>query len=168
MPEFGETLVRLVYQPPPLTPLPQQYLSKDMQHLNMKSEADRRLTFEKWPVAFIDKNNLPEAGYCFTDHSDVVCCAFCVAQIGLWQEGDDAIKEHQRWNMNCEFIRSLYVGNMLIGSSDRPTASSEQPSRSRDVFGSLFEYRPNSYPESCKYTFFISSFSKSSGFIVHH
>jgi len=47
--KFSETLVRLVYQPPPPTPLPQQYLSKDKQHLNMKSLAERRLTFEKWP-----------------------------------------------------------------------------------------------------------------------
>ena len=29
-PKFAETLVRLVYQPPPITPLPQHYLSKDM------------------------------------------------------------------------------------------------------------------------------------------
>ena len=29
----------------------------------MKSEADRRVTFEKCPVAFIDKNNLAEAGF---------------------------------------------------------------------------------------------------------
>ena len=41
----------------------QQYLSKDMQHLNMKSEADRRLMFEKWLVAFIDMDNLAEAGF---------------------------------------------------------------------------------------------------------
>jgi len=73
IPTFAETLVRLVYQPPPLTPLPQQYLSKDMQHFNMKSEADRRLTFEKWPVAFIDNNNQAEAGFYYTDLSDVVC-----------------------------------------------------------------------------------------------
>jgi hypothetical protein len=83
MPKIAETLVRLVYEPPPLTPLPQQYHSKDKQHLNMKSEADRRLTFEKWPVAFIDKNSLSETVIYYTDHSDVVCCAFCVAQIGL-------------------------------------------------------------------------------------
>ena len=63
MHKFSETLVRLVYQPPPFSPLPQQYLNKDKQHLNMKSEADRSLTFEKWPVAFIDKNNLGEAGF---------------------------------------------------------------------------------------------------------
>ena len=59
-----------------------------MQNFNMISEADRRLTFEKWSVAFIDMNNVPEAGFYFTDHSDVVCCAFCVAKIGLWQEDD--------------------------------------------------------------------------------
>jgi hypothetical protein len=58
MPKFAETPVRLEYQPPPLTPPPQQYLSKDMQNLNMKSEADRRLAFEKWPVAFIDTNSI--------------------------------------------------------------------------------------------------------------
>ena len=93
MPKFGETLVRLVNQPPPISPLPQHYLSEDMQHLNIKSEADRRLTFEKWRVAFFDKNNLAEAGFYHTDHSDVVCCAFCVAQRGLWQ-GDDVFKKH--------------------------------------------------------------------------
>ena len=75
-----------------------------MHHLNMKIEADRRLTFEKWSVAFIDKNNLDEAGFYYIDHSDVVCCAFCVAQIGFWQEGYDVFKEHQRWSPNCKFI----------------------------------------------------------------
>ena len=93
MPKFAETRVRLVYQPPPPSPRPQQYISKDKLHINMKSEADRRLTFEKWRVAFFDKNNLAEAGFYHTDHSDVVCCAFCVAQRGLWQ-GDDVFKKH--------------------------------------------------------------------------
>jgi hypothetical protein len=158
MPKFAETVVRLVYQPPQLTPLPQQYLSKDMQRLHMKSEADSRLTFEKWPVSFIDKNNLAEAGFYYTDHSYVVCCAFCVAQIGLWQERDDAFKEHRRWSPNCEFIRGLSFGNIAIGSSDKPTASSEQPSKGRDVCGYHLEYRLNSHPERCKYTCFFLFF----------
>ena len=51
----------------------------------MKIEEDRRLTFEKWPWAFDDKNNLAEAGIYYTDHRDVVCCAFNVAKIGLVQ-----------------------------------------------------------------------------------
>jgi len=40
--------------PAPQTPLQQQHLSLDLQRLNMKSKAHRRLTFEKWPVAFMD------------------------------------------------------------------------------------------------------------------
>ena len=118
----------------------------------MKSEADRRLTFEKWAVAFIDKENLADAGFYYTDHSDVVCCAFCVAQMGLWQEGGDAFKEHQLLSPNCEFIRDLSVGNILVGSSDQPTASSVQPCKSPDVCGYHLEYRPNSHRERCRYT----------------
>jgi len=102
-------------------------------------------------VAFIDKNNIAEAGFYHTDNSDLVCSAFCMAQIGLWQEGDDAFKEHQRCGPNCEFIRGQSVGNIPVGSSDQPTASSEQPSKRRDVFGYHLEYRPNSHPERCKY-----------------
>ena len=152
MTKFGETLVRLVYQPHPHTPLPQQNLSKAMQHLNMESEADRRLTFEKWPVAFIDKNNLADAGFYYTDNSDVVCCAFYVAQIDLWLEGDDVFKEHRRWSPNCKFIRGLSVANIPVGSSDQPTASSVQPSKSRDMCSYHLDYRTNSHPERCKYT----------------
>jgi len=149
IPNFAETLVRLVYQPPPYTPLPQQYLSKDMQHLNMKSEVDRPLTFEKCPVAFINKNNVGDAGVYYADHSVVVCCAFCVAQTGLWQ-GGDSFKERRRWNRNCGIIKCLSVGNIPIGFSDQHTTSTEQPTRSRDVCSS-FEYGPNLHPERCKY-----------------
>jgi hypothetical protein len=118
----------------------------------MKSEADCRLKFEKWPVAFIDKNNLAEAGFYYTDHSDVLCCAFCVAQIGLWQEGDDAFKEHRRCYPNCEFVRVLSVWNIPIGTSDHPTTSYVPPNIRRDVGSSHFEFRPNFHPERCKYT----------------
>ena len=69
-------------------------------------------------MAFIDKNNLAEAGFYYTDHSDVVCCAFCVAQIGLRQVGEDSLKEHLRWSPTWEFVRGL---------SDQPTVSSKQP-----------------------------------------
>ena len=78
--KFAETLVHLVYEPPP----PQQYIRKHMQHLHMKSEADRCLSFEKLPVAFIEKNNPVALGFYYTDHRDVVCCAFCVAHVALW------------------------------------------------------------------------------------
>jgi hypothetical protein len=63
MRKYSEAIFRLIYMAPPHTPLPQQYISKDLQHLNIKSEAGRRLTFEEWPVAFMDKNNLVIAGF---------------------------------------------------------------------------------------------------------
>jgi len=46
----------------------------------MKSEADSRPTFKKWPVAFIDKNHLAVAGIYYKDDSDVACCAL------LWRK----------------------------------------------------------------------------------
>ena len=110
---------------PRQSPRPQQYLSKDLQHLNMKSEADRREIFQKWPVGFIDKNHLAAAGFYYTNQSDVVCCAFCGAQVGNWEEGDNAFKYHQRWSRARGFIGGLFV--IPIGSTDLPTASSGQP-----------------------------------------
>jgi len=65
MPKFSETLLLLVYIPPPHTP--SQQISVKHATFNMKSEAGRRLTFEKWPVALIDKNNLALAGFYYTD-----------------------------------------------------------------------------------------------------
>jgi hypothetical protein len=62
---------------------------------------------------------------------------FFVAQVGLLQEWDDGFKEHERWSSSSKFIRGLIVGNIPIGSSDRPTASSEQPTRSRHVWVSF-------------------------------
>jgi len=118
-------------------------------------------------VVFIDKNNLDEAGFYYTDYSDEVCCAFCVAQIGLWQ-GDDAFKETQRWSPNCELIRGLSFGNIAIGYSDQPITPSEQPSKSRDECGYNLKYRPNSHPERCKYTCCFSSFSMCVALIAHH
>jgi len=116
----------------------------------MKSEADRPKTFEKWPVAFIDKNNLAAAGFYFTNSSDVVCCAFCGAQVGHW-EGYDPFKDHQHWSPSCGFIRGLFVGNIPIGSTVQPPTSPEQPTQSYDVYSPHFELRPNSQPERSKY-----------------
>ena len=118
MPKFAKTLVRLVYQPPPHTPLPQQYLSKDM-HLNMKGKADRRLTLEKWPVVFIDENNLAEAGFYYTDYSYVVFYAFCVTWIVLGKK-----ETMHLWNTGVGVRIASSLGVFLLGSTqlDLPTS----------------------------------------------
>jgi len=63
--------------PPP--PTSHHSISKDLQHLNIMCEVYRRHTFEKWPVACLNKNQLSAAGFYYTKLSDVVCCAFCGA-----------------------------------------------------------------------------------------
>jgi len=47
---------RLVYIPPPPTPPPPPRIAEDVlvTEINMKTAADRRKTFEKWHVTFID------------------------------------------------------------------------------------------------------------------
>ena len=117
----------------------------------MKSEADRRKTFSKWPVTVRDKNHLASARFYSTKLSDIVCCAFCGVQVGHWEEGDDPFKEHQRWSPSFGFIKGLFVGNIPIGSTDQPTTSPEQPNQSYDVCGLHFELTPNSQPERNKY-----------------
>jgi len=44
------------------------------------------------------------AGFYFTKQSDVVRCAFCGVEVGHWEEGDDALKQHVVcWKHSCSF-----------------------------------------------------------------
>jgi len=61
-------------------------------HLNLKSEVDRRKTYETWCVPFMDANQLAAAGFYFTNQSDIVRCVFCGVEIVYWREEDDGLK----------------------------------------------------------------------------
>ena len=140
----------LIYLPPP--PLPPS--SVNLRELNLKSEADRCKTFKTWCVSFVDATLLGAPGFYFPNWSDVVCCAFCEVQVGSWEVGDDAFKEHQRWSPSCSFVKGLCVGNFPIRSNDQPeTSSSQQPYNSCDVYTYHMQYRLNSRSERCKYIF---------------
>jgi hypothetical protein len=60
--------IALLWVPPP----PHYPGNRKLRHLNLKSEADCRKTFEGWSVPFIDKNRLPAA----RTHSRDVCGSF--------------------------------------------------------------------------------------------
>ena len=62
-----------------LPPLPPS--STDLQHLNLKTEAGRRKTYETWCVPFVDTNQLAAAGFYFINQSDVVRCTFCGVEV---------------------------------------------------------------------------------------
>jgi hypothetical protein len=93
------------------------------------------------------------AGFYFTNQGDVVRCAFCRVNVGHWKEGHDALKEHQRWSIFCEFAKGPCAGNIHILSNNQPEKSPEPPTQSRDVCGYRFELRQNSLPERTKYCY---------------
>ena len=124
--------------------------SINLKYLNLKSEADRRKTYETCRVPFMDANQLAAAEFYFTNQSDIVRCVFCGVEIGWWTDGDVALKEHRRWSPACSFVKGLSVGNIPILSNNQPEKTSQQPTRSHDVCGSHYELRPNSLPERSK------------------
>ncbi|KDR09161.1 baculoviral IAP repeat-containing protein 3-like [Zootermopsis nevadensis] len=128
----------------PCSSLPQHPVIKMWASLNMKSEADRLKTYEKWPVLFMDPHALSAAGFYYTKRDDMVECAFCGVLVGRWEEGDDPFTDHQRWSPSCGFVRGFPVGNIPINSDGHPET---QGSRSYDVCGPFLEFRPNSGSE---------------------
>jgi len=132
----------------PQTPLPS---SINLHHLYLKNVVDRRKTYERRRVPFMDTNQLPAARFYFTNWSEVVRCAVCVVEMFRWEKGDDALKEQHRWSPSCGFANGLCVGNIPILSNDKPEKSSQQPTRSREVCGPHFELRSNWRPERSKY-----------------
>jgi len=67
----------------------------------------------------MEENQLAAAGFSFTSQSDVVRCAFCGVEVGHWEEGDEALKEHQRWSPSCGFFKGLCVTNIPILTTSR-------------------------------------------------
>jgi len=58
----------------------------NLQHLNFKTETNRRKTYETWRIPFMDGNQLAAAGFYFTNQSDVVRCAFCGVEVVHWEK----------------------------------------------------------------------------------
>ena len=83
----------------------------------------------------------------------MVRCAFCGLEVGYWVKGDDAFKEHQRWNPSCGFVNGVFVGNIPA----QPETSQQQPTSSYDVSGPYMEYTPKTTrPERCKYIYIFT------------
>nr|CAD7444083.1 unnamed protein product [Timema bartmani] len=157
---------------------------------NMKMESERRKTFRRWPVPFMDPDKLAAAGFYYLNKDDIVSksspmaslvlidssqltadssqltaakhmflqiiwfgvgihnlvwCAFCGVEIGHWEEGDDAMRDHQRWGPHCPFLRKFSVGNVpLAGGSDEELPANQ----SYDTCGPYgIEIHPFSGPE---------------------
>jgi hypothetical protein len=135
-------------------PLPPSGIN--LQNFKLKLRLIVEKTNETWCLLFMEANQLAAAGFYFIKQSDVVRSDFCVVEVGHWDEGEVALKDHQRWSPSCGFLKELCVGNIPILSNDQPEKSSDQPTRSRDFCLGRFELRKISFPErsKCYYLYF--------------
>lgn len=76
----------------------------DLADLNLYRESDRLRTFENWPLSYIDKKDLANAGFYYTNSDDSVKCPFCNIKVGCWRRNDDPLTEHETHSPNCTFV----------------------------------------------------------------
>lgn len=103
----------------------------------MTDEKERLLTFEngQWPVPFISKEQLANAGFFYLLNSDRVQCAFCRVVICAWEPEDVPLIEHKKHFPRCPFLIGNDVGNNPIG---RDPIRADKRTLSRDVCGPGF------------------------------
>ena len=65
----------------------------------------------------IDKHELALFGFYYVSGVDLVKCHFCRVEIGMWQEDDDVLTEHERWSPSCPLIRGLPTNNVPIDAN---------------------------------------------------
>ena len=85
-----------------------------MATIELNAEAQRLRTFDRWPIPFIDKNQLAMLGFYYFGPHDLVKCYFCRIEVGMWEEGDDVLTDHMRWSPRCPFICRLRTNNVPI------------------------------------------------------
>lgn len=73
------------------------------------NESDRLDSFAGWPVTFLSANMMASAGFYYLKREDIVRCAFCGVEIGSWVDGDDPMRDHERWAPSCRFVRKLPI-----------------------------------------------------------
>ncbi|KAK9502250.1 hypothetical protein O3M35_011054 [Rhynocoris fuscipes] len=97
-------------------------------NVNLFKESERLKTFEQWPVEFMSRHKMAEAGFYYLKKDDVVRCIFCGVEIGRWVPGDDPMNDHIRWSPECRFVRKLPVGNIPLSDDNEPGIDTCGPS----------------------------------------
>lgn len=65
---------------------------------------DRLKTFDHWPVSFLRKEDVAEAGFYYTNCGDSVKCPYCKIEVGHWAVDDVPLREHEKFSPNCRFL----------------------------------------------------------------
>lgn len=86
-------------------------------NLQLNVEEDRLKTFDNWNIPFIDKHMLALLGFYYYGPNDLVKCYFCGVEVGMWEEGDDVLADHQKWSPSCSLIRRNQTNNVPINEA---------------------------------------------------
>ena len=106
-----------------------------------KYEEARLATFSNWSSPYVSPEELARSGFFYLQKLDHVKCFYCFGILGDWNEGDNAIEEHEGFFPFCPFIRKMNIGKI-------PADSFPQ---SFDVCGKMdLTYYETSYPERYK------------------
>ncbi|KAJ8027422.1 Baculoviral IAP repeat-containing protein 3 [Holothuria leucospilota] len=84
--------------------------SNEVQKMRLKfpqyeSSKSRLVSFRNWTLSYVIKPTaLAEAGFFYTNKSDLVTCFCCGLRLEAWNPGDDAWSEHATWSPNCAWV----------------------------------------------------------------
>ena len=75
---------------------------------NMEYYKNRLKTYDTYHKQILpDKFELARAGLYYTEKSDLCECLRCHVKLSSWERDDDAIKEHIKWSLNCEYMEMI-------------------------------------------------------------
>ncbi|RXG53116.1 Death-associated inhibitor of apoptosis 1 [Armadillidium vulgare] len=77
-------------------------------------EVIRRATFDSWAYDYINKDELAKAGFYCLKRKDHVQCYFCKGIVGVWEEGDRPLLEHEKHFPNCPLVQGLLTSNVPL------------------------------------------------------
>lgn len=116
-------------------------VSDDVDYTDYRFEAARLDSFADWPVSFIDPKKLAAAGFFYTKEGDKVKCFECSVIISNWEDGDDPMKDHQRWSGRCRFIRNRSCGNVPLGANPSTIPKTPRPNDVCGLYGLKYMMR---------------------------
>ncbi len=64
-------------------------------------------TFKLWPKLSQTKEELAEAGFCYTGQNDQVKCPFCQITVNCWMPDEKPLDKHIYLSPDCTFIQKL-------------------------------------------------------------
>lgn len=74
----------------------------------LSSFTSRFSTFEKWPEGIpVDKEQLTNAGFYYTEKNDSVQCFHCGGVLRRWTASCDPWEEHRRWFPLCQYLANI-------------------------------------------------------------